>query len=157
MPNNNPRGWGDWKQWSVVEVYEPFNFGVQNMTDEEMVSALMSDLLALHFMGWTQGVSWDDFLRLIQTPEQEDRVFEAFYDTRVQGLTTGHEGLPKTIKLRPDHESLQQAMNIAGEWFEGFEVPAGVEVVSLSPVGMKTLARRIALQRATRSPIHVQV
>lgn len=66
-------------------------------------------------------------------------MLEALCDSRIGELTTGYPEFPNMIRLKPDHDSLQKAMDIAGEWFDGFEIPEGVTVYSLSEEAKKMI------------------
>lgn len=126
----------EWREnrlrWSVVELYRPMDYGVQNMTCEEIVSSILEDLLTLHFEGATEGVDWTDFFRFIETRQQKDRVLQALCDERVRALTVDDGG---KIRLSKDRFSLQKAMDVAGVWYSGFDIPPDTEVLKLSPEG----------------------
>jgi len=153
---NEPEFWRDPDVWWVVEIYHPFEHGVQHSSHDEIISSILDDLLRLHFSDWEFGIPWYDLFRFIQTRAQENRVLEALCDERVQNLTTEYERT-QIIRLRPDHDSLQEAMNIAGCWYDGYEIPEGVEVLSLTErgdallgeLGVDEFARRFAHEMET--------
>ena len=128
-----PPSWQDPDAWDVVEMYYyPINTGpgdgVQNMNHDEIVASILNDFLNLHFGDWEFGIPWYEFFRFIKTNRQRNRVLKALLDPRVQELIIEYEET-QIIRLKPDHDSLQRAMNIAGMWFDGFEIPEGVTLI----------------------------
>lgn len=131
--------WSTWEYWSVVEDYY-IDEGVQHMPHDEIVAALLDDLLRVameHADERPHGLHWYDLFRFLKTDQQKERVLEALCDARVQDLIVDRaDGEHKHfINLRPDHITLQAAMDIAGRWYDGFEVPDGVTTIELSEKG----------------------
>lgn len=132
-----PKDWMDWRVWDVVEICSPIDYGVQNMTHDEIVESILGDLLLLHFDEWKYGIPWYELFRFIQTEKQTNRVLDALCDQKVQELVIEYKEYPQIIRLRPDRDSLQKAMDIAKSWYGGFEIPewAQGQIVSLSERG----------------------
>lgn len=129
-----------WKEWMFWEIVEEDIAGVQNMSDDEIVSAILNDLLRVRLeftLERPHGLHWCELMRFLKTNRQKERVLEALCDARVQDLIIDcTEGEYKQfINLRSDRVTLQAAMDIAGVWYDGYEVPEGVVVLSLSERG----------------------
>jgi hypothetical protein len=121
----------DPNNWELVEgeVYS-----VAHMDHEDIVSSILDDLLLIHFeTSMSQGIHWVDLMRFIKTEEQRERVLTGLLDYRVQVLI---EDKDQIIRIRPSREVLQAAMNIAGHWWKGYEIPEGEEVIALTDAGM---------------------
>lgn len=148
---NEPEFWRDPDAWQVLEMYHPINVGVQNETHDEIVSSVLDDLLVLHFSDWEFGIPWYDLFRFIQTSAQANRVLEALCDERVQNLIIEYTDT-QIIRLKPDHDSLQTTMDIAGRWYDGYEIPDGITTISLTEkgdallgeLGVDELSKRLA-------------
>lgn len=131
--------WNNWEPWSVVEDYT-ISYGVQNMSHDEIVAAILDDLLRVRLEFAEErphGLHWYDVLRFLKTNRQKERVLEALCDARVEDLAAEdkEEGYEQFINLRADRITLQAAMDIAGCWYEGYEVPDGVTTYSFTEKG----------------------
>lgn len=92
-------------------------WSVRNMTDEDVRRSIVGDLLIMITLG-IEYITSDDLIRLINDEEQRARILGQLKHKEVQ------EKLIKTgdrFKLRMTRRNMQDCMDYAGIWHEGFE------------------------------------
>ena len=93
------------------------SWSVRNMTDEEIRKSIVGDLLNIASLG-IEYISSDDLIRLISDQQLQSRVLSQLQHKDVQEklIRVGHR-----FKLRMTRKNMQECMDYAGTWHEGFE------------------------------------
>lgn len=128
--------------WNVIHHH---GISVDNMTEQELNEAIIEDVLISTIRNYN--LTWIDLFRfLLSNNSRINRVLNAIVNDTVYSLINIDDN--DIIRIRP--ECLQFAMDICGTWFEGYDIPEGVNIVSLTDYG-RNLIETIGIENVILS------
>ena len=121
-------------------------WSVDNMTDEVLISSILEDILTAQYHKIP--FNWYDLFRNLPASSISDsryRTANRFRINRVLNLLVSDEVMNLVqfdgdlITIKPERVFMQAAMDLAGWWWEGYDIPPGVDVIRLSDEGRDLL------------------
>ena len=121
------------------QVLHSYDFSIDNMNDRELRESIIDDLLTVTMMERVNNITmrfgYSQLFKLLLR-SQLKRVTNAMKHDEINGLINRYStsGYPE-LRIHTRKEILQTAMEYCGAYYEGFSIPDGVTVYSLSGIG----------------------
>lgn len=114
------------------------HLSVYNMTDKEIKQSIIDDILVVLFLHKYRSIRINELCRFIQ----HDSFLVNYVIFHVEELI--QEGFLELIDsdtITIPAEKYQAAMDFCGCWYDGYQIPDGINVYKLSDYGKKVIER----------------